>query len=193
MIGNIMAHQTTLSFVLAVVCALPLCGATVTIQPDPLFVAPGATVWAEVFVGDLDGAILGGFDLRFLYPDALSISDSPEFGSLLGNPDSEAITLTTVEVGRLRLLQVSLLSEDDLRVLQQTTDPFVLARIPFTTPVAAHGRLHVFGELTDAAGLPVAATDRITPVTGIPEPSTMALASVLLIVAALRPRAVLRR
>jgi hypothetical protein len=178
-----MARLIALLFILAVLHGRPVCGATISIDPDSLNVVPGQTTWAEIVVHDLNGVVVGGFDLKLFHPDTLSVSH-PEFGSLLGTPDLEAITLVTISSGQLRLFEVSLLSEDELRALQ--SGRFTLARIPFGTAAGATGTLHIEGTLADAAGSAVQVTFADAVVSGVPEPSTTALVGFVLLVLVLR-------
>jgi hypothetical protein len=179
-----MVRLIALSFVLVLGLVQPVSGATIGIQPDPLNIVPGQTAWAEILIQDLNGVVVGGFDLTVFYPDALSVG-GPEFGFLLGTPDVDAIVQATIASGWIRLLEVSLLSEAELQALQ--SDSFTLARIPIGASGSLIGTLRIEGILSDAAGFPVDVTFQdAAVVSNVPEPATTILVGFVLLGLVLR-------
>ncbi len=128
---------------LAGVAAAPAASAaTLTLVPSSASTGVGGLVTLDLQASAF-GQPLAGFDISYLFNDAVLAFDGVEWGTSLGDASlGESVTSVLTGAGSVSLAQVSFLSALELAALQDSP-PIVLARLSFrgigagTTSIAA--------------------------------------------------------
>jgi len=161
------------------------------VLPGGTEVLVGEPVSVEVMVSDLGDGIppsLGSFDGDVTFDTGLLTYDDVAFGSDLGEPVTEALVSVDVVGGVLTGTAVSLLSPPELDALQGSS--VTLGTLFFVATGLGSGQIEVTrAQLSDAFGAPLA-IDWLgsSPITVIPEPSTLLLVACGLVGLALKRR-----
>ena len=161
------------------------------VLPGGTEVVVGAAVSVEVMVSDLGDGIppsLGSFDGDVTFDTGLLTYNDVTFGSDLGEPVTEALVSVDVMGGVLTGTAVSLLSPPELDALQGSS--VTLGTLFFVATGLGSGQIEVTrAQLSDAFGAPLA-IDWLgsSPITVIPEPSTLLLVACGLVGLALKRR-----
>ncbi|MCE4558027.1 cohesin domain-containing protein [Pelomonas cellulosilytica] len=175
--------------------------ASLSLQPTPLNVVPGAPFAVDLVVsgvGTAGAGSIGGFDLELSFDPAVLTLQSFALGGFLGQISQvEALDDSRLQAGTLQLTEVSLLPSAQLDALQPNS--FSLATMHFvatsSTPVGGAQvsitRLWALG-LANGTGLPVeTVTLSGVTISAVPEGATLAmlLAGLAVVIgAASRPR-----
>jgi hypothetical protein len=148
------------------------------VLPGGTEVVVGASVSVEVLVSDLGDGVapsLGSFDGDVTFDPGLLTYDDVAFGLELGEPVTEALVSVDVAGGVLTGTAVSLLSPAELDALQGSS--VTLGTLFFVASGLGSGQIEVTrAQLSDAFGAPLA-IDWLgsSPITVIPEPTTILL------------------
>ena len=161
------------------------------VLPGGTEVQVGASVSVEVMVSDLGDGVapsLGSFDGDVSFDPGLLTYSDVIFGSDLCEPTTEALVSVYVMGGVLTGTAVSLLSPAELDALQGSS--VTLGTLLFVATGPGSGQIEVTrAQLSDAFGAPLA-IDWLgsSPITVIPEPSTLLLVACGLVGLALKRR-----
>ncbi len=152
--------------------------AQVTFVPAP----NGTSV--DLVIGGLGGAQVGAYDLSIDYdPNLIGISAAASLGSL-GIPGVETFwqsqsSAISPSIQRLELIEVSLLLSQDLLALQPGT--FGLARLSLQWHASGTALFSASGIVSNAVGDPINTTFTTGQVSNVPEPGTLSLLGVAVI------------
>jgi hypothetical protein len=161
----------------------PASAGTISLTPVSQ-ITNGSPVSVDVLVSGLDVAttVIGSFGATVQFDPALLAPAAVDFGPGLGDPDLlEALTDFSFLEGAIEFAQVSLLSESSLFLLQSSE--FRLATLTFqpiglgTTPLRFSNVL-----IDDSDGIKLPFTEEGGSITIVPEPGTVLVIGLLLLV-----------
>ena len=169
-------------FFLAILTPATLTAAAITVAPAAQTVGTGSTFQASVVVSGLTAARVGDFDITLTFNPSFLQVTAVTFGPFLGSPSSLQSSL--LGGNQVEFAEVSLLASSDLLALQPAT--FTLATITFqaigvgTTAISFSAI--IAGDQSGAL-LDLAPTDGSATVSGVPEPSSLTLVGLGLLLA----------
>ena len=150
-------------------------------NPSSQVISQGTPVSVDLVVSDLGGSALGAFDVNVSFAPGILGLSGVTFGSLLGDPITEALALSTPGgPGTVELTEVSFLAPADLLLLQSSS--FSVATLQFDTLGVGSSPLDIsILSVSDANGGELSATSQSgvvtvrTSVAEVAEPATLML------------------
>lgn len=164
----------------------PARAAIISFSPSNTTIMVGNQGTVDITVSGLEtGEAVGGFDLNVVFDPALLVLNQVNFGSALGMVNIDQFTSSIFGLGRIDFAAVSLADESTLLGLQIGT--FMLAQLVFDSVGSGTSKI-MFDAFTppglllsDQFGNAIAitanneATVRVDPAVAVPEPTTLPL------------------
>jgi hypothetical protein len=172
------------SLVLSLLLASQANAISVRLAAPTSDVRVGSPFSVGLYVDNLNGQIVSAFDLSVLFNPSAVAFNGFAFGSMLGDPNNDAVAGFTAGVGNVEVFEVSLLPSDSALLALQGGSSVLLGTFRFGSMAAGPTTLGfdtsfytLSGALGPGTDIPEQLTADFVPATinSVPEPSTLGL------------------